>query len=206
MNSLTHYRMVDLYSGLGGASEAFHRSPDWDILRIENNKELLGFVPKTWFKSVPELLSDYSWTAVEPHLDLLWASAPCTEFSLAYNAPGPKARREGRVFEPDMSLIEAAVKLRDLWKPRFWCFENVIGAIPHFAPLLGPPTQIIGPFVLWHNLPEIIMPMGWEHESKCNMKINGGVAMRANQRGKIPIELSEAVLASSTQPTLEDYL
>lgn len=206
MNSLTHYTMVDLYSGLGGASEAFHRSADWDILRIENNEELLGFVPKTWFHDVPDLLNAHKWRAVEREMDLLWASAPCTDFSMGYNAPGIKARREGRPFEPDMSLITAAIQLRDLWNPRFWCFENVIGAIPYFEPLLGPPTQIIGPFVLWHNLPQIVMPQGWKHESKVTMKIPGRVEMRANLRGKIPLELSEAVLASATASTLEDWL
>lgn len=195
--------MVDLYSGLGGASEAFLRSGEWDILRIENNKELLGFVPNTWFYSVPDLLSNFSWMTVEREMDLLWASPPCTHFSQAYNAPIPKAKREGRVFEPDMSLIEAAVELRDLWNPRFWAFENVIGAIPYFEPLLGKPTQIIGPFVIWTNLPHIVMDYDWEPERKGDM---GGGDLRANLRGKLPLELSEAILASATASTLEDFL
>ena len=195
--------MVDLYSGLGGASEAFHRSADWEVLRIENNEELLGFVPNTWFHDVPELLNASKWRAVKGNMTLLWASAPCTDFSQGYNAPGPKAKREGRVFHPDMTLIQAAVDLRELWEPKFWCFENVIGAIPFFEPLLGKPTQIIGPFVLWHNLPYLVMPEGFKAENKPS--ISGG-ALRANLRGKIPLALSEAVLTAATLPTLEDYL
>jgi hypothetical protein len=195
--------MVDLYSGLGGASEAFYRSADWEVLRIENNEELLGFVPNTWFHDVPELLNANKWRAVQGSPTLLWASPPCTDFSQGYNAPGPKAKREGVVFNPDMTLIQAAIDLRELWKPKFWCFENVIGAIPYFEPLLGEPTQIVGPFVLWHNLPHLVLPEGFQTESK--IPISGG-ALRANLRGKIPLELSEAVMEAASLPTLEDYL
>lgn len=197
------FRMVDLYSGLGGASEAMVRSSEWNVLRIESNEDLLGEVPETWFFDVKQLLQRSNHLTVEPEMTLLWASPPCLDFSMGYNAPGPKARREGRLFEPDMSLIEAAIELRTIWNPRFYCFENVIGAIPYFKPLLGEPTQIIGPFVLWHNLPQIIMPSNFKPESKTN--ISGSNEMSANIRAQLPLELSEAVMASATAPTLEDF-
>ena len=197
--------MVDLYSGLGGASEAFHRSEDWEVLRIENNEELLGFVPNTWFHDVPELLNANKWRAVQGSPTLLWASPPCTDFSQAYAAPGPKAKREGVVFHPDMTLIQAAIDLRELWKPKFWCFENVIGAIPYFEPLLGEPTQIVGPFVLWHNLPNIILPAGFSHRKE-DQDTWSSNPLRANLKGRLPLELSEAVMEAASLPTLGDYL
>jgi len=196
-------RMVDLYSGLGGASEAMLRSGDWEVLRIEANEELLGEVPNTWFFDVKELPKRGNYLSVPPEMTLLWASPPCTDFSQGYNAPKVKARREGRSFEPDMSLIEAAIELRTIWNPKFWCFENVIGAIEHFRPLLGEPSQIIGPFVLWHNLPQIVMSPDFKHQSK--VALSGSNPMSANLRGKLPIELSEAVMAAATAPTLEDF-
>ena len=197
-------RMVDLYSGLGGASEAFYRSEDWEVLRIESNWDLLGEVPKTWFFDVTRLLKSGNYLSVEKNMDLLWASPPCTEFSLAYNAPGPKAAREGREFYPDLSLVEAAIQLREVWEPKYWVIENVIGSIKHLEPLLGEPTQIIYPFVLWHNLPQIVMSREWEHERKSDVSCS--VDMRANVRAKIPLELSEAVMAAATTCTLEDFV
>tara|TARA_Y100000296_G_C5144170_1_gene242751 strand:- start:638 stop:1228 length:591 start_codon:yes stop_codon:yes gene_type:complete len=196
--------MVDLYSGLGGASEAMYRSGEWEVLRIESNWDLLGEVPKTWFFDVTRLLESGNYLSVEKHMDLLWASPPCTEFSMGYNAPAPKAAREGREFFPDLSLVEAAIHLREIWQPKYWVIENVIGSIKHLEPLLGEPTQIIGPFVLWTNLPQIIMSSDFEHESKT--KLSGSNPMSANLRAKIPIELSEAVMAAATAPTLGDYV
>ena len=38
--------VLDLCSGLGGASEAFVNHPHWEVIRIENN-ELLADVPHT---------------------------------------------------------------------------------------------------------------------------------------------------------------
>lgn len=196
--------MVDLFSGLGGASEAMYRSGDWSVLRIESNEELLGDVPNTWFFDVKQLPKRHNYLSVDAEMTLLWASPPCTDFSNGYNAPKVKARREGRSFEPDMSLIEAAIELRERWQPRFWCFENVIGSIDYFRPLLGEPSQIIGPFVLWHNLPQIVMPSDFEHQSKVGL--SGSNPMSANVRAKIPLELSEAVMAAATAPTLEDFV
>ena len=47
---------IDLFSGLGGASEAFMRSESWDVVRIENNPEL-SFVPNTITQSVLDIES-----------------------------------------------------------------------------------------------------------------------------------------------------
>ena len=41
--------VLDLCSGLGGASEAFVKDPYWDVVRIENNPEL-AHVPHGVFR------------------------------------------------------------------------------------------------------------------------------------------------------------
>jgi len=194
------YRMLDLYSGLGGASEAMVRA-GWSVYRLENNPALTE-LERTY--GVDVLTLEPQWLRDIGPVDLLWASPPCLEFSLAYMAPGPLAQREGRPFEPDLGLIEKAIQVRDEIDPRFWCFENVRGAIRHWEPLLGPPTQIIGPFVLWHNLPRIILPYEFEHLKKDNDTWSTE-PLRANIKGKIPIEISEAVLAAVITPTLEEF-
>ena len=80
----------------------------------------------------------------------------------------------------------------------------MIGSIKHLEPLLGTPTQIIGPFVLWTNLPQIVMSREFEPEKKSD--VSCAVDMRANVRAKIPLELSEAVMASATTYTLGDFV
>ena len=45
--------MLDLFSGLGGASEAFVQSDDWEVIRIESNPVLSG-VPHTQTRDVLE--------------------------------------------------------------------------------------------------------------------------------------------------------
>ena len=54
----TKLRMLDLFSGLGGASEAMLQSDDWEVIRVENNEELLGHVPRTFIFDVKELAEE----------------------------------------------------------------------------------------------------------------------------------------------------
>lgn len=192
---------LDLFSGLGGASEAFMDSEKWHVMRIDNN-ELLKDVPNT-------IISDVMLT--QAHLgvkrpDVIWASFPCTEFSTAYDAPGPRAIRDGIDFEPDLTLARFTMKLIQYYKPQFWIVENVIGSIEHLRPIFGNPRAIIGPFVLWGNFPALHLPVGWKH-SKMEGDTWSSDPLRANKRAKIPYEISEALLSAiEEQKTLFDYI
>ena len=189
--------MIDLFSGLGGASEAFTQGPSpWAVLRYENNP----------------LLADVAYTQicdlrtfnihVRHDIDLIWASPPCTDFSMGFNAPGPTAKREGRDFEPSLELVKRAITIIEELKPSTWIIENVVGSIKHLEPILGPPRQIIGPFVLWGNFPLIICSTD-DFESKTNFTPS---LMRPNLRAKIPLELSVAVRrALEDQKTLKSW-
>jgi len=189
--------MLDLYSGFGGASEAFVKA-GWEVHRMDNNPAFRK-IPHTLYGDVCALRP--AWVRSIGPIDLLWASPPCLDFSLAYNAPGPKAARAREPFEPDMTLIKKAISIRDRYEPRYWCFECVVGAIMHFEPFLGPPTQIIGPFVLWHNLPQIIIPKETKFDSKTALQERDN-PLRPNLRARVPLFLSEAVLEAVMTPTL----
>ena len=82
-------RMVDLFSGLGGASESMLNN-GWEVLRIEQNAEL-SLVPNTQIMSVEDFGKE-----VEKHIkqgynfeqpNLIWASPPCTDFSDGFFSP-----------------------------------------------------------------------------------------------------------------------
>ena len=98
-------RVLDLFSGLGGFSEAFVLAGD-EVKRIENNP-LLNQVPDTEEMCVLELRDilqsqvnqgNFIWP-----IDVLLASPPCLEFSFGFNAPQSVAARDGRYDEYDPS-------------------------------------------------------------------------------------------------------
>ena len=203
-------KVLDLFSGLGGASEAFLKAGH-EVLRIENNP-LLGEVPNTKIMCVFELrdwLEDNTRTltaGVLDQVDLIWASPPCDEFSLAYSAPHAIHKREspGIPYEPDLSYLEATLDIIKMLKPRYFVIENVRGSSTFFSELIGSkPRQILGNAqFLWGNYPLIDPP---RYPSKAEVDKRHS-PLRANIRAKIPIEISEALLeAINNQKCILDY-
>jgi len=120
-------RMIDLFSGLGGASEAFLKN-GWDVVRIENNPVFAPggehYVPHTVCDDVMTLPLDN----LDMEIDFLWASPPCYEFSTAYNSIRSTKARKGLDHEPDMTLINRTIEIIEQINPRYWAIENVVGA------------------------------------------------------------------------------
>ena len=94
-------KVLDLFSGFGGFSEAFVLNND-EVLRIENNP-LLSEVNHTVLMDVRKLRDIIKQGLIEgdlnPYLcniDLIVASPPCYDFSLAYSAPQAIIARNGR--------------------------------------------------------------------------------------------------------------
>jgi hypothetical protein len=202
-------RMLDLCSGLGGASEAFVRA-GWEVVRIDNNPLLAKptsgyYVPYTIEDDI--LLTDLSegtaWFWMGLEYDFIWASPECVEFSNAYASPKSKAARNGEEYEPDMSLVRACHYIIKKLNPKYWVMENVAGARPYISEELGmPPWQIVGPFFLWGRFPMLIFEHDWTH-TKASVDTNSSHELRANHKAKIPLELSEAFLdAVSNQTSL----
>lgn len=193
--------MMDLFSGLGGASEAFIDDPNFNVIRVESND---------YFEEIEEtIIHDVRSQKIEDIVMMeqprvIWASPPCLDFSNGYSAPKPSAARAGRDFTPDLSLMIRAKELIDMNPNCTWVIENVAGAIADFEPILGPPRQIIGPFVLWGNFPLLHMPRSFRHVKDENDARHSPI--RSNIRAKIPIEISKALLQSiNYQSTLEEY-
>ena len=195
--------MLDLFSGLGGASEAFVQSPDWEVIRIDNN-ELLADVP---FTIMGDLTKQHP-TRMKP--DLIWASPPCTDFSLAYSAPRAVAAREGREFEPDLAPLMAAMEIIADLQPINWVIENVVGASKIFSEKIGiSHRQKVGPFMRWGNFPLLELD-DFRHKKDKNpdgssKDRHSSDPLRANVRGMVPIEISQALLEAVETPTLEDF-
>ena len=196
--------MIDLFSGLGGASEAFIEDQEWFISRIENNPLLQGvkYTHNLDLSKDEDIMMLINAHKNHKNIDLIWASPPCLEFSNAYHAPKPRALREGKTFVPDLSLLKNTLKIIDELNPKYWVIENVAGASKIFTETIGmKPRQIISPYFLWGNFPHIVMPSDWKHYGKNN--ISGGTSdpLRSNKKAVVDIEVSKGLLRAINEQT-----
>lgn len=203
-------KVLDLYSGLGGWTEAFMTGKTWQVKRIENNP-LLSEVPNTDIYDVLQFRDELrdmvnNGFKTDP-VELIVASPPCVEFSNGFSSPKSEYRRENGTlegYEPNMDLMQAVIDIVALLKPRYWLIENVVGATRYFNPILGEPTQIIGHYVMWGNFPHIIydneLPLKKEKDKRHH-------PLRQNIMAKIPICLSLALRnAVECQTSLLDWI
>ena len=138
-------------------------------------------------------------------------ASPCTEFSLGYNAPRSIASRKGKLdeYKPNMSHLKKCLEIIKICQPKYYIIENVQGAVRYFEEYLGQHTQQIGPFYLWHNLPLLSLhtkDLKKIARHKSDSDVWSTHPLRANIKAKWPIELSQALLESFSQPTLEEWL
>jgi hypothetical protein len=176
--------MLDLFSGLGGASQAM-RDRFWQVVRVDLDPR---FSP-----DIVADVRDFCWDGERP--DLIWASPPCTEFAREF-MPWSRTGRE-----PDLSLVEATIRIVEETKPRFWILENVRGATRWLDPILGKPRAIIGPYFLWGFFPPL--PGVYLNGRRKKESLPSSAAA---ERAKIPYELSLAVAdACENQPVLLEW-
>lgn len=199
-------RMVDLFSGLGGASESMLNN-GWEVLRIEQNAEL-SLVPNTQIMSVEDFGNE-----VEKHIkqgynfeqpNLIWASPPCTDFSDGYSAPKSKAGRAGIDYYPHdaIELVKETKRIIDMINPQYYIIENVRGAIKYLTPILGEPSLIINSIVLWGRFPIWAMPPDYKHIKADPWSKD---PLRANKRALIPYAVSDACRQSIEHTKTLDY-
>lgn len=199
--------MLDLFAGLGGASQAM-RERGWDVVTVDND-------PRFGCTHTADLLT---WSYTGPRPDLVWCSPPCTEFSResmpwcrskpawvpcgcceshwcnrherhAYECECPPVEEWGEspysVRPPSLGLVRAAIRIVGECSPDWWVLENVRGATKYINPILGEPKQSHGPFFLWGSFPPF----------KCRVKFfkeKLSSTQRA-ERAKVPFALSEAL-------------
>lgn len=187
---------IDLYSGLGGAAAAFDLAPNWVTIKIDNNEDLIDHNRGMILADITNIentvaiigaMLDGIITAHGPIEQLvIWASPPCNQFSFANAQRNPD--------EFDLSCLDAAQEIIEIFSPSTWIIENVKGAQEIFDEELTFTTkQILGSQYLWGNFPLIPIMDRAAFKADKKMKAKGSRKLRPNYRAIIPWSISDGL-------------
>lgn len=176
-------RMLDLFSGLNGANQAFMDHPDWEVVTVDNNPDLEPDIVMD-LRDVDAAIEELS---AHAPFDLIWASPPCVEF---YKVLAPWFDDYGNV--PDMTLVLAAKSIMDHFNPPVRVLENTHSGSVFIRKVLGLHRQIIGPFYLWGDFPLIHADIEPGHKAAVDVWSDN--PMRANIKAKVPEVISKGLL------------
>jgi len=132
---MTELRVLDLCSGLGGASQAFVDAGD-TVLRVDNS-ERCADVPHTQIADVRFFDPPGEW-------DVVLAGPPCEQLSDAPEAYNGSWKANGSA-PVDLSVHRACFAIAELYPRATFILENVRGA----QRWLGPPVCHRGSRYLW---------------------------------------------------------
>jgi len=168
--------VLDLFSGLGGFSQAF-RERGHEIITIDNQEKFNPDLCRDIRRS-GDILKIISKRGVGK-VDIVLASPPCIEFTKASMPWYPD-------IVPDMALLAATIAIVRNINPKFYVIENVRGAVLFFKPYLGDYKKRCGSRYLWGNFPEF----SCDHKKCCGKQKVPPGRFRAERRSKVPYEIS----------------
>jgi site-specific DNA-cytosine methylase len=198
---------VDLFAGLGGASQAFYDHPEWHVIRLDNEEFLLEHTQGLTICDLSD--TERAISMIEAHFVnqchlnceklVIWASPPCQQYSFA------NAQRSPDDF--DHTLVLAALEIIEHFQPDAWIIENVKGAIEDFNDIIGHPwRQRINAFYLWGEFGLLAFKDVSDMEHK-KLDSKGSRLLRPNMRALVPYPVSMALLnVYEHQRTLLDWM
>lgn len=208
-------RVVDLFSGLGGFSQAF-LDRGHEVIRIDHDERFIE-VPETYIGDILELVPDDLWTIRAGYPDIILASPPCQHFSIAAVSKHWKNGEPTKETLQQIELVKHTIRLIEDVSPKYWILENprgmlrnVIGKPNKTIPMCAYGKEAFKPTDLWGDFPPIdwLMPMKWEKAprgSSLGVQGYGDPAIAA----MIPYDFSLAVClaaeGNSPQTTLGDF-
>lgn len=116
-------KVLDLFSGTGGFSQAFRESDEYDVVEVDNN-EAGDFDPDIE-ADIMQLSADEL-----PDADIVLASPPCKSFSMgSIGHHWHKHTEEVRLPESETAYIGVQLVYKALWlirqiEPDYWFLEN----------------------------------------------------------------------------------
>jgi len=191
---MTDYRVLDLFCGLGGFSQAFADSERWSVTTVDIEAR---FEPDRVADVFALRPSDF-----EREYDVVLASPPCTQFSAVQDLNG--------AHEPSgdaVALVYHTLGVIKGLSPTYWVLENPRGRLRSY---IGKPTATVTycqygegyqkPTDLWGRHP----PMTYRrcqrganchtnHSTGSNAMRDGHGKTTSAERAKVPAELSAAI-------------
>jgi hypothetical protein len=209
-------RVVDLFSGLGGFSQAFI-DRGHNVVRFDNDEQF-SEVEYTIICDVLDLtaedLCDYVWDIP----DIILASPPCNHFSIASVYHHWKNGEPTEATKKQIELVRYTIKLIEEVSPKYWILENPRGMLRR---VLGKPNKFLymaaygkkakKPTDLWGVFPPIewLEPFVWEKAPRGSDSGTQDNSLTPAERALIPYDFSLAVClaaeGNSPQTTLGEY-
>ena len=208
--------MLDLFSGEKGACSAMLEDSDWEVVTVEINPE-----------QYPTICKDILELEIEdlPHteFDLIWASPPCTAFSMAslshywvkINDTFLPKKPESIMY---LNLVYKTLHLINELKPKWWFMENPRGLLQKF---IGEPSGWITycqygdtamkPTNLWGVHPPSFIYKHCYNGAPCHEAAprgsKTGTQGKTNsaERAKVPYLVSLAVKEAVEKPTIKKW-
>ena len=170
-------RILELFSGTGSIGRVFERA-GWEVISVDILPSCAGHVP-TLCMSVLDIELD-RWP--EKYFDMIWASPPCCEYSIAHTG-------NARDMEKGDMLAIYCLHLISAYRPRFWMVENPQSGklktrqfIQELSCSVSDAAYCMYGFPyrkrtrLWHNIPDLIL-------EDCNGHCPAMVTRASGRRG-----------------------
>jgi len=199
--------VVDLFSGLGGFSQAFV-DRGHDVERYDFDERFKD-IPHTTIKNVLEL----SPIDLE-HADIILASPPCNHFSIAAvyhhwpnGEPTKTTKQQIKLVKHTVYIIKEADPLYSIIENVRGMLRRVLGKPDKTIPMCAYGKEAFKPTDLWGNLPPIDwkMPFKWEKAPRGSKSGVQGYNDPA-EAARIPYEFSMAVCLAAEGNSLQETL
>ena len=204
---MSDYNVLDLFSGLGGFSQAFVESERWNVTTVEIDPDFDPDITADVFDLTP---SDF-----DADFDVILASPPCTQFSFAASSLERFINGEPQTDDARdaVALVYHTLGLIRGLNPNFWFMENPRGWLRQ---VIGDPQTVVTycqygrdymkPTDLWGDHPTAfearrcatgdgchVYNTDGAHGGKGNMDDHEGYVNDPAERAKVPAELSRAI-------------
>jgi hypothetical protein len=187
---MSEYRVLDLFAGLGGFSQAFAESSRWSVTTVELLERFEPDIQGDIFELRP--------SSFDREFDVILASPPCEEFSPANNLNGERDP------DPDaVALVYHALGLIRGLDPTFWFVENPRGRLRSY---IGQPSATVTycqygenrmkPTDLWGEHPHAFVGRRCDYGDDChesNREGTNNYPDDPNEKAEVPYDLSESI-------------
>lgn len=202
-------RVLELFSGSGTIAKAF-RERGYEVITIDNEKKFNPDIVMDILNINSEILRNIG------KIDIIWASPPCTSFSVA--SISSNWTGGFRAYIPKTEKARLGIKLVDKTneiifniKPKYWFIENPRGVLRKLNIINGKRNTLtycqygdnrMKPTDIWTNCETWIPKNMCKNGDKCHVSAPRGSSTgtqglkNAYERGIIPIELAREIVLS----------